>query len=106
MDAGAGSGKNGFLIPNLSISLCFPVICGLCEWQVSGRSTIAISPLFSHACGVHGFLYFFSMSHKYYLMGVGDVSPYPPPPETHRLVKPRINLTSLQRTINDSSAHT
>lgn len=105
MGAGTGSGENGFLIPNLSISLCFPVICGLGEWQVSGRSAIPISPLFSHASGVQGFFYFFSMSHKYCLMGVGDGFPPLPPPETHRLVKPHINLTSLQRAINGSKAH-
>lgn len=72
IDAGTGSGKNGLLIPNLSISLCFPVICGLCEWQVSGRSTILISPLFSHTRGVQAFFYyFFSMHRKCWLMGVG-----------------------------------
>lgn len=57
IDAGTGSGKNGFLIPNLSISLCLPVICGLCERQVSGRSTISISPLFSHGSWVQGLFF-------------------------------------------------
>ena len=90
------------MIPNLSISLCFPVICGLCEWQVSGRSAISISPLFSHAHEAQAF-FSFSMYHKYYLMGVGVVFS---PLEAHHLVKPHINFTSLQRYINDSNAHT
>lgn len=82
IDAGTSSGKNGFLIPNLSISLCFPVICGLCEWQVSGRSTIVISPLFSQDGGVQGFfLSSLPMHHKYYLMGLGVVS-FPPTANT------------------------
>ena len=102
IDAGTGSAKNGFLIPNLSISLCFPVICGLCEWQVSGRSAISISPLFSHAHEAQAF-FSLSMYHKYYLMGVGVVFS---PLEAHHLVKPHINFTSLQRYINDSNAHT
>lgn len=48
--------------------------------------------------------FIFSMRHKYCLMWAGDGFPHPPL-ETHHLVKPHINLTSLQRTINDSNAH-
>lgn len=95
MGGGTGSGENGFLIPNLSISLCFPVICGLCEWQVSGRSAIPISPLFSHASGVQGFFSFLFHESQILFNGSGRWLPPLSPPETHRLVKPHINLTSL-----------
>lgn len=101
--AGTGSGKNGFLIPNLSISLCFPVICGLYEWQVSGRSTISISPLFSHAVEFRvSFFFFFFHASQILFNRMGAVFS---PPEIHCLDKPHINLTSLQRSIKDSNAH-
>ena len=78
--------------------------CGLCEWQVSGRSTISISPLFSHAHGVQGFFFLFSPPAQCITNTVFNRVVFFPP-EIHHLDKPHINLTSLQRNIKGSNAH-
>lgn len=79
------------------------MICGLCEWQVSGRSAISISPLFFHAHEVQAFFPFLFFFHASQILFNGGGVVFSPR-EAHHLVKPHINFTSLQRNISDSNA--